>query len=160
MPDKDCDSWYYPFPVPNIQDTTLPFTPEQTPYIFCKTSKARLWAHQAGDGNNLELHKESGRKIGVLNLHNQEQLEVFPKILASGAQGKLIELVAIYRSTIYSKTWDKTQERYTYPLNIEERYQVLCVEWKEQVACRLAGGHIEKAGWEELDLEEVSLILA
>lgn len=159
MPDKDCDSWYYPFPVPNIQDTTLPFTPEQTPYIFCKTSKARLWAHQAGDGNNLELHNESGRRIGVLHLHNQEQLELFPKTVASGAQGKLIELVAIYRSTIYSKTWDKTQERYTYPLTIEERYQVLWVEWKEQVACRLAGGHVEKAGWEELDLEEVSLIL-
>lgn len=85
MPDDDCDSWCYPFPVTDIQETTPPFIPEQTPYLFCKTRKTNLWAKKKGDnnesewGNNkLELCKESGTIVGILHLHNEQQLELFP----------------------------------------------------------------------------------
>jgi hypothetical protein len=159
MPDEDCDSWYYPFPVTDIQETTLPFTPEQTLYIFCKTRKARLWAYQPGGSNVLQLRNEMGGSIGVLKLHNEEQQELFPKAVADNAPGRPVELVAIYQSRIYWKTWDEKQTRHIYPQEVFERYKVLWVEWKEGVAYRLASGYVEKADWEGLDLEEVSLIL-
>ncbi|KAH7116418.1 hypothetical protein EDB81DRAFT_873324 [Dactylonectria macrodidyma] len=37
-------AWYYPFPVTDIQESTPPFTPEQTQYLFCETNKARLYS--------------------------------------------------------------------------------------------------------------------
>lgn len=159
MPDEDCDSYYFPFPVTDIQESTPPFTPDQTSYIFCETKRARLWAHQAGDENIVKICNKAGRSIGLLHLHNQEQLEHFPKTVANDASGMLIELIAIYRSRKYTKTFAKEQKRYTYPLTITELYQVLWVEWVDGVAYRLASGHVEKADWEDSDLEDVSLIL-
>jgi hypothetical protein len=38
-------------------------------------------------------------------------------------------------------------------------YNVLWVERKDGVAYRLAGGKVDKAEWETLDLELVSLVL-
>ena len=159
MPDDDCKYWYFPFPVTDIQESTPPFTSDQTSYIFCETKRARLWAHQAGDENLLYICDQAGRKIGSLHLHNQGQLERFPKTVADDSPGMQIELVAIYRSRRYEKTWNEEQERYTYPQIIKESYEVLWVEWVDGVAYRLASGHVGKADWEESDLEDVSLIL-
>lgn len=159
MPDEDCDSWYFPFPVTDIQESTPPFIPDQTSYIFCETKRARLWAHQAGDNNIVEICNKAGRSIGKLHLHNQEQLEHFPKIVANDAPRMQVELIAIYRSRIYANTFDEEQQRYTYPQTVTESYQVLWVEWMDGVAYRLAIGHVWKEDWEESDLENVSLIL-
>ena len=105
----------------------------------------------------------AGRSIGLLHLHNQEQLEHFPKTVANDAPedapGMRIELIAIYRSRTYAKTFDKEQKRYTYPHTVTESYQVLWVEWVDGVASRLASGHVGKADWEDSDLEDVSVIL-
>ncbi|EWG53257.1 hypothetical protein FVEG_17082 [Fusarium verticillioides 7600] len=38
--------WYYPFPVSEIQESTPPFMPEQTPNLFCETVQARLSGYQ------------------------------------------------------------------------------------------------------------------
>ena len=167
MPDNDCDSFYFPFPVTDIQESTPPFTPDQTSYIFCETKKARLWAHQAGDDE--ELHEfntnivkicdRGGRNIGNLHLHNEEQLEYFPKTVKNDAPGMQVELAAIYRSRTYAKTFDKEQKRYTYPHTTTDSYQVLWVEWVDGVAYRLASGYVWKADWEDSDLEDVSLVL-
>ena len=167
MPDNDCDSFYFPFPVTDIQESTPPFIPDQTSYIFCETKRARLWAHQAE--NDEELHElnanivkicnKGGRSIGELHLHNEGQLEHFPKTVTNDAPAMPIELVAIYRSRTYAKTFDKEQKRYTYPHTVAESYQVLWVEWVDGVAYRLASGHVGKADWEDSDLEDVSLIL-
>ena len=168
MPDNDCDSFYFPFPVADIQESTPPFTPDQTSYIFCETKRARLWAHQAGDQYNEKFDRnknivticdKDGRSIGELHLHNEQQLVRFPKTVTNDAPGIQIELVAIYRSRKYAKTLDKEQKRYTYPHTITDSYQVLWVEWVDGVAYRLASGHVEKADWEDSDLEDVSLIL-
>ena len=165
MPDDDCDSFYFPFPVTDIQESTPTFTPDQTSYIFCETKRARLWAHQAVDEkfgmnqNTVAICNKGGRSIGELHLHNQEQLEHFPKTVVNDAPGMQIELIAIYRSRKYAKTFDRKQNRYTYPHTVTESYQVLWVEWVDGVAYRLASGHVEKADWEGLDLEDVSLIL-
>ncbi|CAD6591381.1 MAG: hypothetical protein ASARMPRED_005364 [Alectoria sarmentosa] len=159
MPDEDCDSWYFPFPVADIQESTPPFTPDQTSYIFCETRRARLWLHQAGNKNILEICNKAGDSIGSLHLHSQEQLERFPKTVANDVPRMQIELVAIYRSRKYAKTFDEEQKRYTYPHKVSESYEVLWVEWVDGVAYRLASGHVRKADWEESDLEDVSLIL-
>ena len=159
MPDKDCDSWYFPFPVTDIQESTPPFTPDQTSYIFCETRRARLWLHQAGDANILKICNKAGDSIGLLHLHNEEQLEYFPKTVANEAPRMQIELVAIYRSRKYANTFDEDQKRYSYPQRVWESYEVLWVEWVDGVAYRLASGHVRKADWEESDLEDVSLIL-
>lgn len=159
MPDEDCDSWYFPFPVTDIQESTPPFTPDQTSYIFCETRRARLWLHKAGDANILNICNKAGESIGLLHLHNQEQLEHFPKTVANDTPKMQIELVAIYRSRKYEKTYDREQERYIGPRKVWESYEVLWVEWVDGVAYRLASGHVRKADWEESDLEDVSLIL-
>lgn len=159
MPDVDCDSWYFPFPVTDIQESTPPFTPDQTSYIFCETRRARLWLHQAGEKNILEICNKAGDSIGLLHLHSQEQLERFPKTVANDVPRMQIELVAIYRSRKYAKTYGEEQKRYTYPQKVPESYEVLWVEWVDGVAYRLASGHVRKADWEESDLEDVSLIL-
>ncbi|OCL15173.1 hypothetical protein AOQ84DRAFT_279507 [Glonium stellatum] len=159
MPDDDYDSWYFPFPVRDIQESTPPFTPEQTPYIFCETKRAHLWAHQSGNGNTLNICNKSGSNIGFLHLHNQEQLELFPKTVTDDVPGVPVELIAIYRSRICSKTWDEKRRRYAHPQKRKETYEVLWVEWEDGVAYRLASGRVERADWEGLDLEHVSLIL-
>ena len=159
MPDEDCDSWYFPFPVTDIQESTPPFTPDQTAYIFCETRRARLWLDLAGDANILKMCNRVGDKIVLLHLHSQEQLEHFPKTVANDAPRMQVELVAIYRSRKYANTFNDEQQRYTYPQTVWESYEVLWVEWVDGVAYRLASGHVQKADWEEPDLEDVSLIL-
>lgn len=154
-----CDSWYYPFPVTNIEQSTPLFTPEQTPYLFCKTNKCRLWGFQTGDYNVVDLCTASGDRVGSLHLHNQDQLDLFPQKQADDTPGLMVDLVAIYRSKTYHLSWDKEQERYTLPQWTSENYTVLWVEWKEDVAYRLASGSVKKARWEELDLLEVDLVL-
>ncbi|KAF5555927.1 hypothetical protein FPHYL_8111 [Fusarium phyllophilum] len=42
--------WYYPFPVNEIQESTPPFMPEQTPYLFCETAQATLSGLSTGSG--------------------------------------------------------------------------------------------------------------
>jgi hypothetical protein len=41
MPDDDCQYWFCPFPVADIESTTQPDMLEQTPHIFCKTKRAK-----------------------------------------------------------------------------------------------------------------------
>lgn len=161
MPDKDCEFWYYPFPVADIQESTPTCISEQTPYLFCDTKRTQLWAVQSGDGNILDLRSESCAKIGLLHLHNEQQRKLFPQITADDPLGKPVEIVAICRSRGYgySKTWSEEQLYYTYPLWTKEHYRVLWIEEKDGVAYRLASGSVEKDAWEKLDLEDTSLIL-
>ncbi|XHG09744.1 hypothetical protein AWENTII_012786 [Aspergillus wentii] len=145
MPEEDyCHSWYFPFPVPDIQDCTPPFSPEQTTYLFCKTKKAHIWAKRSGKYNILNLCTRAGDEIGKLHLHNEEQLALFPENVADGEPGTQVELVAIYRLKLYAKTFNMEEEKCTFPLRSWERYEVLWVEWKEGVAYRLAIGHVQK----------------
>lgn len=53
--------------------------------------------------NTVELWTQSEKKVGILHLHNQQQLsELFP-IGTEVARGTLVELAAIYRSRKYSR---------------------------------------------------------
>ena len=161
MPENDREFYYYyPFPVTDIHESTPRFNPKQTAYIFCETKKTHLWAHQAGDNNILELRNEHCTKVGQLHLHNEQQRHLFPKSIASNTLGRPVDLVAIYRSRIYSKIWSKEQKkRYGHPIKIEEKYTILWVEEKDGVSYRLASGTVGREAWEELDLKDISLVL-
>lgn len=160
--DGDCDFWYYPFPVPDIEPSTPAFMPEQTPYLHCKTRKATLWARiSAGRNfNEVDLFNKSGAEIGKLRLHNEEQLEGFPKEAIGDKPGKDVELVAIYRSWRRERIVNMERKCFDSLADPWESYQVLWVEWKEGIAYRLAGGYVEREAWEGFDLEEISLVLS
>ena len=123
--------WYYPFPVAEVQASTVFCVPEQTLYIFCETRKARLWAHQVTSrkegGEILHLRDQTCNKIGMLHPHNHEQRQNVPEKIARNELGKPIDLVAIYRSRFQAKTWDEESQRYTHPIRVWEEYAVLWV---------------------------------
>ncbi|KPM35716.1 hypothetical protein AK830_g10867 [Neonectria ditissima] len=169
LPDKDCDSWFYPFPVAEITESTPPLIPEQTPYLFCETKMARLWARQRevvedeytgfSDKNIIGVHDSAGEQVGTLQLHHEDQLASFPEATGHDGPGTPVQLVAIYKSRQYSLTWNRELRRYDNPMKIEDSYGVLWVEWEDGIACRLASGNVEKDSWEASTLEDVSLVL-
>lgn len=174
MPDDDCDSWYYPFDVPDIQTSTPYFMPEQSRYLFCKTWKASIWSHRTtgrhSDADNKILTLRKGVNepdIGKLHLQTDDQLALWPppgsrseSEVGGGIElGKTIELVAINKCVHHSKTFNKEQQRYDHPLVREERITVLWVEWEDRVAYRLACGHVAQTAWESLAPKAVDLIL-
>jgi len=187
LPDVDygpTDEWYYPFPVADITPETPFFTPEQTPYLFCKTKRTQLWAERAdydnhpGGGKVLKLRKDAGSPvIGSLQVQTEEQLAQWPVVkndldkvvddqkASNGDEyktvpgGSMVDLAAIYRSIVHSKTFNKEKQAYSYPFDREEKYAVLWVVWHENVAYRLACGAVYKEAWESLELEEIDLVL-
>ncbi|TGO43108.1 hypothetical protein BHYA_0003g00620 [Botrytis hyacinthi] len=159
VPSSDMRSWYYPFPVSDIRDSTPPVTPEQTSYLFCKTWRARLWGRQASGGNTARIFSGSREDVGSLQLHNEADLSLFPSINSEVIHGLPVELVALYKSRVYSKTWNAGQERCDHPLRSEDEYKVLWVEWKDGIAYRLASGQVKAEEWEKFDPEKIDLIL-
>lgn len=161
MPDNSDHehSWHWPFPVPDIKESTQPFMPEQTAYLCCDTRRAHVFAFQAGEGNLATLYSSQDKVIGTLRLHNKEQLQRLPRLDGGWAAAADIELVAICRTHYYSKSFDEDLQRYTTPFKKWEEYTVLWVEWIDGVAYRLAVGQVHKADWEGLELENVALVL-
>lgn len=157
--DNDRQQWHWPFPVPDIQESTQPFMPEQTPYLCCDTRRARVFSFQTGRYNTATLYSGQDKEIGTLSLHNEEQRQCFPSLETGWAAAKNVELVAICRARYYSKTFDDHIGRYTSPFKKREVYKVLWVEWSDGVAYRLAIGEVDKASWEGLALEDIALVL-
>lgn len=172
LPDSDCDTWYYPFDVPEIDESTPSFMPDQTRYLFCKTWKASLWSHStAGEGFENDNHILTLRRgpqqpaVGKLHLHTNEQLASWPAPAEDeggpGEEqlGRSVELVAINQCVHFAQTFNEDLKRYDHPLTREERITVLWIEWKDEVAYRLASGWIEKGAWNGLALETINLVL-
>lgn len=153
------ESWQWPFPVPSIEESTQPFMPEQTPYLCCDISRARVSSFQHAYWNEATLYSGQDKVIGSLHLHDEEQLQRFPRLATGWAAAKDVELVAICRERHYSKTWNDEVLSFALPIKKWEVYTVLWVEWVDGVAYRLASGQVDRAAWEGLALEEISLIL-
>ena len=164
--DSKLDSWFYPFPVMNNLESAPMSTPEQTPFLCCKTRGAHLRACQTVYRdptetvmNSLDIFEESGPKIGRLQLHNRSQLKKFPQSVEDGIPGVEVELVAIHQTKMYQKKSDEQHKQYVSSIETREVYNVLWIEWTDGVAYRLASGWVVKCYWEALDLKDVSLIL-
>lgn len=159
MPNTDRELWYYPFPIPEIQSSTPPVMPEQTSYLFCKTWKARLWGRQASKGHTAQLYNSAGEEVGSLRLHHERSLSLFPREQPEVVHGLPVDVIALYKSRVYWKTWDVARQKYDHPLQKEDLYIVLWVEWKDNVAYRLASGQVEADAWEKLSPQTIDLIL-
>lgn len=140
--------WLYPFPVPKIDETTPPFTPEQTPYLFCETAGLELRAHLSY--GNWTLLDGDGILVGWL-VAGKEVLNRFGS--HTSPKGRPVDVVAI------SKTRKSFYPSHKPPLKREDRYNVLWVELIDGVAYRLGIGEIEAAIWERLGPKKVSLVL-
>ncbi|KAF5566809.1 heterokaryon incompatibility protein [Fusarium napiforme] len=158
--------WHYPFPVNEIQESTPPFMPEQTPYLFCETVQARLSGHQQDPDklympwdNEAKLCDRFGKYIGRLDLHNKETRDRFPEKVTEGEKGLQVDIVAVCRLKRRSMPWSQEHWETRLPLSEKDLYLVLWVEWKDGVAYRLASGEVIAAEWESLDLQKVSLVL-
>ncbi|KAF6817070.1 hypothetical protein CMUS01_12164 [Colletotrichum musicola] len=157
---QEQDEWHWPFPVPEIQESTLPSMPEQSPFICCDTRRCRVSAFQAAEEKkDISLYSDDRSVIGSLRLHNDEQLREFPKPDADWGAAKEVELVAICRVRRHSKTISEETGIYTLPFRSWDAYVVLWVEWSDGVAYRLASGEVDKVAWEGLALEDVALVL-
>ncbi|EXK38392.1 hypothetical protein FOMG_08790 [Fusarium oxysporum f. sp. melonis 26406] len=158
--------WYCPFPVSEIQESTAPFMPEQTPYLFCETVQARLSGYQQDSDklqypwdNESKLCDRLGKDIGKLHIPNKETRDPFPENV-NGAEIDLpVDIVAVCRLKRCSKTWDREHWETRLPIFKEDLYLLLWVEWKDGIAYRVASGEVIAAEWENLDLEKVSLVL-
>lgn len=172
LPDDDygpTDTFFYPFPVPDITEETMPDMPEQTAYLFCTTQRARLWTRgekvvdervlDADSSLAVGLHDGSGGAIGELQLHDFDQLKRLTDASTSSELGAQIELVAINRVQMRGNTFIEEEKRRGLPQWTRDEYTVLWIEWTGSVAYRNAVGSIEKSKWEKLDLEEVELVM-
>jgi hypothetical protein len=158
--DKDHEHpWHWPFPVPDIQESTQPFMPEQTSYLYCDTQRARVRAFKADEGNKATLYSSQDKVIGTLRLHNEEQLQRFPSPNDGWAAAIDVELIAICRTRYYSKTFDEQLGSYRRPIKTWEDYTVLWVEWDDGIAYRLGIGQVHKVDWEAMSLEDIPLVL-
>ncbi|RKL31592.1 hypothetical protein BFJ72_g10996 [Fusarium proliferatum] len=158
--------WYYPFPVSEIQESTPPFMPEQTPYLFCETVQARLSGYQQDSDklfflwdNEAKLCDRLGKDIGKLHLPNKETRDRFPENVNGDEAGLQVDIVAVCRLKRCSKIWDREKWKRRLPVFREDLYLVLWVEWKDGVAYRLASGEVIASEWERLELQKVSLVL-
>lgn len=149
-----------------IQESTPPFMPEQTPYLFCETVQARLSGYQQDShklyflwDNEAKLCDGFGKEIGKLHLPNKETRDRFPENVNGDEAGLQVDIVAVCRLKRCSKTWDRGKWKTRLPIFREDLYLVLWVEWKDGVAYRVASGEVIASEWERLDLEKVSLVL-
>ena len=147
--------------------------PEQTRYLFCQTRKSRVWVFQyrrvarGFGGRSLfdrptgAIHNAAGAKIGLLYVHHEDQLALFPaaKDDTRGSDGFAIDVVAIYSTRYYGKNFDMDMERDKTADDITDVCAVLWVEWEDGVAYRVGSGEIEQKYWDELELEDISLVL-
>ncbi|CAH0051220.1 unnamed protein product [Clonostachys solani] len=163
------NTFFYPFPVPKITESTPPEMPKQTAYLFCATQRVRLWTRGekilTGERENeygsirIHIHDDVGDAVGILRLNNEDQLEWLQAISTGTERGVQLELVAINRVLTRGNTYDEEKSNYDLPQWARDEYTVLWIEWEKGVAYRKAVGHIEKFKWENLQVEDVDLVL-
>lgn len=171
---KPSSSFFYPFPIADVDETTPPHVPPQTSYLFCETRRAFLRGVKDLEHGRttLILLNDLGKQVGQLFLQSEEDKDYFPDkkeeigpyiSQSSGLQVlKSVELVAVCKSRVYSQTNHKKGERvplYGPPQVADDIYAVLWIEWKDGVAYRRGSGEVNGDEWESLDLEPVSLVL-
>lgn len=128
-----------------VEESEVPFVPEQTPFLFCDTSRTHFFDRL--DGYNVAtLTTSSGCPVGYLHLHTYHDASFFPE--NTNGPSLWIELVAICKLRIHYLN-KKTLERYA----------VLWVEWEDGVAYRRASGEIDAEAWDDSRPEVVSLVL-
>lgn len=134
----------HPGPVPTtaFDESEIPFFPEQTPFLFCDTFRARLLG-RLDNYNVVTLVNDLGESVGHLHLHTEHDSNLFSPDTALS-----VELVAVCKLRIHHLCNSTL-----------ERYAVLWIEWKDGIAYRRASGEVDAKGWNDSVPESVSVVL-
>lgn len=155
--------WFFPVPVATIDESTPPFVPAQTRYLFCETKRARMWGYRVGEEGDFliaALENAEGRVVGELHLQSWADFTLFPeKTPLWVEEGLPVEVVAINKARVHSRMRKQQSDSQSSPSASYHTYSVLWIEWKDGVAYRLASGEVNGLEWERLLLEPVSLVL-
>lgn len=134
-------------PTTAVGESEVPFVPEQTPFLFCDTTRTRLFG-RLGDYNVATLLSGSGEPVGYLHLHTEHDGKSFRGTWMALWSKLSVELVAVCKLRIH------------HPNNIIlERYAVLWVQWKNGIAYRRASGEVDAKAWDDSRPTPVSLVL-
>lgn len=138
---------FRPEPVPTtaLNESEVLFVPEQTPFLLCDTVRMYLYC-RLDDYNVAKLLNSSGKSVGYLHLHTQDDGSLFSEDTNDAPLA--VELVAVCKIRLHH-------------LNntVLERYAVLWIERKDGVAYRRASGEVDAEEWDDLGPESVSLVL-
>jgi hypothetical protein len=138
----------------------------QTPLLFCRTTRAFFYADK--NVNNyrpgVSLRDSKGGWVGFLSLHDEEALKALSNFNGPSSPGILQEFIAISRGYAYNHGSAGDLDEW----NIGERprdselyefYNVLWVEWDNEVAHRKGLGRLLKATWESEERELIDVTL-
>lgn len=134
-------------PTAEFDEPEVPFVPDQTPFLFCNTTRTRLRG-RLDHYNVVKLVNKSREPVGHLHLHTEHDRNLCLRKSRWLCVPRLfVELVAICKLRIY------------YPYSMQERYAVLWVEWIDGIAYRRASGEVDAKAWDDSRPEPVSLVL-
>ncbi|CAG8976499.1 hypothetical protein HYALB_00005996 [Hymenoscyphus albidus] len=148
---------WYPIPILEPASPDPPIEP-QTAFIFAQTSRAYLSVrticfepqrisrkHEGWHPPSVHLSDRSGKFVGYLHLHNNDDLAEFEEEIDANGR-KLVEL-----EESGAQEWDP---------QLKNCYFVLWIEWKDGVAYRRAAGAVTEEAWDsEKESELVDLVL-
>jgi heterokaryon incompatibility protein (HET) len=161
----DFDFWY---PIPLRNPDPDPKPRPTTQYIFGKVQSTYLSVSlDVPKQYNIciSLLDREGRWAGALRLHHLSDVAQIRDELQKSENGVKLQLVAISRgSTPANEPLISEFVRHGYDLGpkIGDKYQfynVLWIEWENQIAYRKALGRVNKSIWEAQDLETMDLVL-
>jgi len=148
------ERFYYPFPISEVNETTTPIDTEQLQYLFCETQRARLWAYLEKDSatdwkrQSATLRSRAGDEVGSLTVQPDDMSVIFQRS-TENPLGYEVLLVAICGYRLLELHFDQP----------EEWINVLWVEEVAGVSYRRGVGKVSKKIWDEIELENISLIL-
>lgn len=164
LEDEKPTFWWYPFRMPQMNESTPFKVPEQTRFLFCKTWKASVLLRDRGDWEKTEVwandrELRAGRsRIGRMWLHYPEQFYGEAGGIENGYRGTAsVDVVAISRSTFSGRSGGKDEDGESLPL--KDRINILWVKWEQGIAYRVASGFVNEEDWNQLDREEIDLVL-
>lgn len=150
-----CVKFNYPLPI--IEGSPAIASTISTPFLYCLTSHAMLYADgkkvtpQNGWTIECSLRDVRGNWAGILWAHSRTDVEQFSR---SQWPGQKVELVAIARGHCPNENFDgiglqewNFQDRPKHT-PLYEFYHVLWVKWKDGVAYRKGYGRVVKEAWE------------
>jgi hypothetical protein len=152
--------WKWPFPIP--QQGKTPTIPEPTPFLFCRTSRAHVFANRLSQdvpssshqGFTCSLTDIEGNWVGVLFLQDQQGMD----LIQCNQTSQMIEVVSISQTICTEPDKEYTAERRYGKLPKDapyEYYNVLWIGREMGVAYRKGLGRVLGEEWERLREEEV-----
>ena len=158
----------FAYPVPLYDNKDQLFVSTAFPLISCRTRRAWLYAGERLDGSAPTVSLRTTERLwaGVLQLHEDlldARAEIIegrkaseqPFELAEIARNHVPEMDLYREDQLIERTHDEQPKRGSR----YEFYDVLWLEWRDEIACRKGLGRVEREMWEAQEREWFDLIL-